>query len=157
MKTMLLGLVAIVAAPIATAQESPLSLCTTLSFAPLDMNVPACTTLIEQPEGLSPAVLGEVYAARAEAYDFAITYHGDHDIDPRELMAAALADLEKAVSIMPASVGSPRILVIQRRADLRYRTGDRAGAIEDYRTVLAALPGHREALSGLEQLGAEQN
>lgn len=152
MKTSILGLALIAAAPAAAAQESPLSLCTTLSFAPLDMNVPACTALIEAPGGLAPAVLGEAYAARAEAYRFAVTYHGKHDVQPMQLLASALADLDKAVAVIPVAARDLRTQTLQSRGELREQLGDRTGAVQDYRAVLTMSPDHRYAQQGLDRL-----
>lgn len=153
MKSLLVGLVVLAAPMPALAQESGIDRCLTLSFAPIDVNLPACTAMIENPRGLAPAKLAEVHAARAEAYRFAITYHGEHDVQPTELLAAALADLDKAVALAPA--GDFRSRVLHDRGGLREQLGDPAGAIEDYRSVLTTDPAHQDARRSLERLGAE--
>jgi hypothetical protein len=153
MKSLIAGLV-VLAAPMPTlAQESGIDRCLTLSFAPIDVNLPACTALIDNPRGLGPARLAEIHAARAEAYRFAITYHGEHDVQPKELLAAALADLDKAAALAPA--GDLRVRVLYDRGALREQLADPTGAIEDYRSVLTAYPAHQDARRGLERLGAE--
>lgn len=124
----LLLLGALAASP---ARADDLAHCRQLSFAPLDLNLPACDRVIDAG-GLSDADLAGALAARAEARLWAITYHLGHAIDPAELRALALADLDRAVALDPAHHGA--------RAELRHVLGDFAGAIDDYSAAIARDP-----------------
>lgn len=116
----------------AVAQDQTHERCLTLSFAPLDDNIPACTALIESSGALDPPVLGAIYAARAEAYEFALTYHGDHDVSAEALLAAALADLDRAVAIDPRHHA--------QRADILYRLSRFEEAAAGFTAAIAADP-----------------
>ena len=116
----------------ALAQDDDFARCTTLSFAPLDETVPACNAMIDDPAGLDPAALASIHAARAEALEFALVYHGENEVDPDALLAAALADLEQAVSIDPRHHA--------QRASILFRLGRFPEAADGFTAAIAASP-----------------
>jgi tetratricopeptide (TPR) repeat protein len=116
----------------AFAQDAPLDRCTTLSFAPLDVNVPACTALIEADGIRDPGMLATLLAARAEAYEFALTYRGEHKVDPDKLLAAALADLDRAAGIDPRHH--------MARGDILFRLSRFEDAAASFTSAIAAAP-----------------
>ena len=128
--------------------------CTTLSFAPLDVNVPACTALLDEAEALDESTVAAIYAARADAYEFGITYHGDREVRADELLTLAINDLGAAIDV--TSAPAARAAFQLRRAQLREGAGDREGAIADYQAVLGAEPGHQAAISALQRLQGDQ-
>lgn len=65
---------------------------------------------------------------------------------------AAIAPLEQLAKLNPDQTDY-RVLLAQAK----QQTGDREGAAQDYRTVLASKPGDLNALSGLTQLFIQQN
>jgi hypothetical protein len=155
MKRAILCACTIGVASCATAQfNDQLERCTTLSFAPLDVNVPACTALLGDAEAFDESTLAAIYVARAEAYEFGITYHGDRDVRADELLALAIEDLSAAISV--TSAPAARSALHLRRAQLREGAGDTDGAITDYRAVLDADPGHQAAMDALQRLQANQ-
>ncbi len=121
----------------ALAQDDPLTSCTTLSFAPLDVNVPVCTALIGDASALDRTTLGAVYAARAAAYEFALVYHGDHDVTPDHLLAAALADLDEAIALDPRHHA--------QRGYLLFRLSRFSEAADSYTWAIAAEPARAPA------------
>lgn len=116
----------------AVAQDTPSDRCTTLSFAPLDVNVPACTTLIDANETRDPKMLATLLAARAAAYEFALTYRGEHRVNPDELLAAALADLDRAAGLDPRHH--------RARGDILFRLSRFGDAAESFTSAIAAAP-----------------
>jgi tetratricopeptide (TPR) repeat protein len=130
-------------ATVASAQDTPLERCTTLSFAPLEVNVPACTALI-QNGGRDEATLASIYAARAEAYEFAIVYHGDREVNASELLALALADLDRAVAADPGHH--------QSRGDILFRLSRFAEAAESYTAAIDATPANARGLLQLRSM-----
>jgi hypothetical protein len=141
-------------APIAPAQaDEQLERCTTLSFAPLEFNVPACTALLGDAESLDDSTVAAIHAARAEAYEFAITYHGNTEVRAAELLALAIDDLTSAISLTPAP--ATRAVLVLRRAQLRERAGDTAGAITDYEAVLEIVPEQQSASDALRRLRSD--
>lgn len=130
MKRLIVCGLALCTAAAASAQEDQRARCATLSFAPLDENVPACTALLQEMDALDPATLAAIYAARAEAYEFALTYHSGHDVDPEQLLGLALADLDHAVASDPRHYG--------RRGDILFRLGRYNEATESYTAALNA-------------------
>lgn len=163
------------AATSAQAQhDERLERCTTLSFEPLEVNVPACTALLENTAGLDHDTLADIYAARAEAYEFAITYHAGREIEPENLLNLALADLDEAVRLSArhharradvlfqlsrfaeAAQGytaameapdAPTAELLRRRSMARAAAGQRAEAIEDMSAAIAATSRSRERVS----------
>jgi tetratricopeptide (TPR) repeat protein len=134
MKQLIVCGLALCAAGEASAQEDARARCVTLSFAPLDENVPACTALLQEADALDPTTLAAIYAARAEAYEFALTYNSGHDVDPEELLELALADLDRAVAADPRHYG--------RRGDILFRLGRFNEAAESYASALNARGAH---------------
>ncbi|HEY7798746.1 MAG TPA: tetratricopeptide repeat protein [Hyphomonadaceae bacterium] len=122
----------------AFAQNAPLERCTTLSFAPLDVNVPACTALIEANEARDPETLALLLAARAEAYEFAITYRGEHIVNPAELLADALADLDRAAGMDPRHH--------MARGDILFRLSRFEDAAASFTSAIASAPADAPAL-----------
>lgn len=116
---------------LAPAVADDVEACMSLSFAPLDMNIPACTRLIEEG-GLPDAQTAALYASRAEAYRFARTYSLGHDVDDLELLNLAEADFDAAVALDPAYRGS--------RGEVRYMLGRHEEAIEDFTAMIALEP-----------------
>jgi tetratricopeptide (TPR) repeat protein len=119
------------AATSALAQQDPrLERCTTLSFAPLEVNVPACTALLDDAARFDQSTLGAIYAARAEAYEFGIAYHGEIEVQPDELLALALADLDQAVQL------SARYHL--QRGDVLFRLSRFVEAADNFTAAIAA-------------------
>ncbi len=114
----------------AWAQEDAFDACLSLSFAPLDHNVPACSALIDGPAALDSQTRAAVLAARARAYEFALTYRGDSDVADDMLLASALADLDRAVAADPS--------FRPQRAGVLHRLGRFADAVQDYDAAIAA-------------------
>jgi hypothetical protein len=142
-------------APIAMAHaDEQLERCTTLSFAPLEFNVPACTALLGEADAHDESTLAAIHAARAEAYEFAITYHGNTVVRPAELLALAIEDMTSAIGLTPAPAA--RSVLVLRRAQLREGAGDTAGAIADYEAVLEINPGQHSASDALRRLKRDQ-
>jgi tetratricopeptide (TPR) repeat protein len=135
MRTFFILASALVAAACATSErvaDASLEGCLTLSFAPLDDNVPACTALIARADALDRDTLAAVHAARAAAYEFALTYDDGHEVEAGALLQAALADLDQAVAL------SSRWHA--RRGDILFQLSRFVDAAESYTLALAAEP-----------------
>ncbi len=125
------GLAAAMLTGLAPAAADDVDFCMSLSFAPLDMNIPACSRLIEEG-GLPDAQMAALYASRAEAYRFARTYSLGHEVDDVELLTLALADFDAAAALDPAYRGS--------RGELRYMLGQYDEAVEDFTFMIELEP-----------------
>jgi tetratricopeptide (TPR) repeat protein len=115
--------------------------CMTLSFAPLDQNIPACDTLLESGELPDDRRIDALWA-RAQAFLFALTYHFGHSIDDQDLVRRALADLDQAKALASAQSGSDQrqlAQIMRERASVLYQLGRHREAAEEYTAVFDLL------------------
>jgi tetratricopeptide (TPR) repeat protein len=156
--TLAVALVAAAPSALADTWEN----CTSLSFAPLDQNIPACTRLIEE-EGLADRQLLEALVARAEAYEFAVTYRSNHDVGEAHLLETAAADLDRALLIAKANPSQYSVelpAALSQRAGLSFRLGRYESSSMEYAEalqlsggqVVSALHGRALALKELGRL-----
>lgn len=118
--------------------------CQALSFDPLGVSVPACTTLID--DQFAPALLRvEALAHRARAFDLATTYSSDHDVTDEWLRRRVATDFARAIELARTidQFDSARL------GQLLARSGDAFGAIGE---VEMAIGAYSEAI----KLGAEE-
>ena len=155
-----MGRLAIVVVTLVLASVSTSSLaddwedCTVLSFGPLDVNIPACTALLDDEGNLSDDRRALAHGARAAALHWATTYHHGHEVDPEALLLAALDDLDQAVALDPRFHGE--------RAEAQQRLGRHQSAVDDYTAAIEARPdlavhylsGRAHALEALGDLDA---
>lgn len=146
--------------------------CTRLSFAPLDQNIPACTRILANRDLTDDRAIAALLA-RADAYDFAITYNWSHKIVAEDLLEKAMADLDRAVTIAKKRKGefsAELRQVLERRGSLSLRLDRPEQAFRDYSSVLqmpegrseltlhgraiasAAMGRHQEAIADINEL-----
>lgn len=110
--------------------------CSTLSFAPLDFNVPACNRIINSGKLLDDAMF-KALMARARAHGWAMTYNFGHKVDPEALLKFQLADLNRAVAIARHLHNKMNFRMqfhkaLSERASVQAQLGHGAQAVADY-------------------------
>lgn len=117
--------------------------CKRISFAPLDIDIPACTRLINEGR-LTDDQMVAALLVRARAYETARTYRSGHNVEPEKLMAMALADLDRAIGLIrKGGSHSPSQLnaALNERASVLYQLGRSEQAAQDLSEVLRSRSG----------------